>query len=118
MLAEDCAPLVALADGLADAGFAVETLAVTSLKDPQVVADLAARLAALSPAIIVNTTAFSARLAEGGTVLDRAGVPVLQAPLALADRAAWAASPRVPRRHRPRHERRVARGRRPYRCCR
>lgn len=94
VLAEDCAPLEALADALAGQGFAVETLAVTSLKDPVVVADLAARLAAAPPAIVVNTTAFSARLADGGTVLDRAGVPILQAPLALASRDAWAASPR------------------------
>lgn len=94
VLADDCAPLVSLADALAAEGFAVETLAVTSLKDPAVVADLAARLVAAPPAIIVNTTAFSARLGHGGTVLDRAGVPVFQAPLALANREAWAASPR------------------------
>jgi cobaltochelatase CobN len=94
VLADDCAPLVALADALAERGLAVETLAVTSLKDPAVVADLADRLAQHPPALIVNTTAFSARLADGMTVLDRAGVPVLQAPLALATRDAWAASPR------------------------
>jgi cobaltochelatase CobN len=94
VLADDCAPLEALAEALAGEGFSVETLAVTSLKDPAVVAELVARLTAAPPAVIVNTTAFSARLADGGTVLDRAGVPVLQAPLALASRDAWAASMR------------------------
>jgi cobaltochelatase CobN len=94
VLADDVAPLVALADALAAAGLAVDTVAVTSLKDPVVVDGLTRRLAERPPAVVVNTTAFSARLGDGGTVLDRAGVPVLQAPLALAARAAWQASPR------------------------
>ncbi|MBR7518527.1 cobaltochelatase subunit CobN, partial [Mycobacterium tuberculosis] len=70
VLADDCAPLDALADALTARGFAVEAIAVTSLKDPAVVAELTAHLAAAAPAIIVHTTAFSARLADGGTVLD------------------------------------------------
>lgn len=88
-----CALRSALANAAAH-GLAVRALAVTSLQDPAVVAALAERLAQGPPALIVNTTAFSARLADGATVLDRAGVPVLQAPLALATRDARAASPR------------------------
>ncbi|MBP0652159.1 hypothetical protein J8J40_34370, partial [Mycobacterium tuberculosis] len=42
VLADDCAPLDALADALTARGFAVEAIAVTSLKDPAVVAELTA----------------------------------------------------------------------------
>ncbi|MBT9292827.1 cobaltochelatase subunit CobN [Prosthecodimorpha staleyi] len=109
LLAGDTAPLLALADALQASGFAVATLAVTSLKDPRAIEAVAAEIAARPPAVIVNTTAFSARLDAGasarldadsasaaapeaadGTVLDRAGVPVLQAILPTTPRAAWA----------------------------
>ncbi|MCW1841489.1 cobaltochelatase subunit CobN [Prosthecomicrobium hirschii] len=109
LLAGDTAPLLALADALQARGFVVATLSVTSLKDPRAIAAVAAEIAARPPAVIVNTTAFSARLDAGasarldadsasaaaphaadGTVLDRAGVPVLQAILPTTPRAAWA----------------------------
>ncbi len=92
--ASDTAPIAALADALADRGFAVEPRFVTSLKDPRVVTDLGAEIDRLAPAIVVNTTAFSARLDDGGSVLDRAGVPVLQAFHSTATRDVWAASSR------------------------
>jgi len=90
----DTAPIERLADALAARGFHVHAEYVTSLKDPRVVEGLSARIAALAPAIVVNTTAFSARLDDGTSVLDRAGVPVLQAVLSTAAREAWAASNR------------------------
>jgi cobaltochelatase CobN len=93
-LAGDTAPYEALGDALAARGFAVEALYVTSLKDPAVVADLRARLVAAPPDVIVNATAFSARLDEGGTAFDACDAPVLQAAVSLATREQWAASPR------------------------
>ncbi len=90
----DTAPIEKLADALAARGFHVHAEYVTSLKDPRVVEGLTARIEALAPAIAVNTTAFSARLDDGTSVLDRAGVPVLQAVLSTAAREAWEASNR------------------------
>ncbi|NLH83113.1 MAG: cobaltochelatase subunit CobN, partial [Phyllobacteriaceae bacterium] len=92
--AADTAPIVALADALAERGFRVHAEYVSSLKDGRVVEGLSRRLEASRPAVIVNTTAFSARLDDGTTVLDRVGVPVLQAILATSPRDAWAASTR------------------------
>lgn len=90
----DTLPIERLADALAARGFHVHAEYVTSLKDPRVVEGLSARIAALTPAIVINTTAFSARLDDGTSVLDRAGVPVLQAVLSTAAREAWEASNR------------------------
>jgi cobaltochelatase CobN len=93
-LAGDTAPYETLGDALAARGFAVEALYVTSLKDPAVVAPLRARLAAEPPDVIVNATAFSARLDDGSTVFDACDAPVFQAAVSLATRAQWLASPR------------------------
>jgi cobaltochelatase CobN len=92
-LAGDTAPYEALGDALAQ-NFAVEALYVTSLKDPAVVAELRARLAASPPDVIVNATAFSARLDDGGAVFEACDAPVLQAAISLATREQWQASPR------------------------
>ncbi len=92
--AADAAPITALADALAARGFRVRAEWVTSLKDARVVAGLARLIETERPAIVVNTTAFSARLDDGTTVLDRAGVPVLQAVLATCAREAWEGSSR------------------------
>ena len=92
--AADTAPIVALADALAARGLRVHGEWVTSLKDGRVVDGLGRLIDALHPAIVVNTTAFSARLDDGTSVLDRARVPVLQAILATSTRDAWAASTR------------------------
>jgi cobaltochelatase CobN len=92
-LAGDTAPYEALGDALAQ-NFAVEALYVTSLKDPAVVAELRARLADNPPDVIVNATAFSARLDDGGAVFDACDAPVLQAAISLATREQWEASPR------------------------
>ena len=92
-LADDIAPITAMADALAERGLAVEAAFATSLKDAESAAFLSAAIDAFPPDVIVNTTAFSARGAAG-CVLDRADAPVLQAALATSQRQAWAASAR------------------------
>lgn len=91
--AGDTAMGEALAAAIAARGHAPLILALTSLKDPAVTADLAALIATRRPALIVTTTAFSAR--EGADfVLDAADCPVLQAMPIGSAREAWSASPR------------------------
>lgn len=91
--AGDTAMVEAMAQALAQRGLAPLPLALTSLKDPAVIAALSALIAARKPALIVATTAFSAR--DGADfVLDRADCPILQAVPVGSPREAWAASPR------------------------
>ncbi|KPF69668.1 hypothetical protein IP69_09945 [Bosea sp. AAP35] len=91
--AGDTAMGEALAAALAARGTAPLILALTSLKDPAVTAELAALIATRQPAAIVTTTAFSAR--EGADfVLDAADCPVFQAMPVGSTREAWAASAR------------------------
>ncbi|CAN7376215.1 cobaltochelatase subunit CobN [Bosea sp. LjRoot9] len=91
--AGDTAMAEAISAALAARGHAPLILALTSLKDPAVTAELAALIALRKPALIVTTTAFSAR--EGGAfVLDAADCPVLQAVPVGSAREAWNASPR------------------------
>ncbi|BCB21396.1 cobaltochelatase subunit CobN [Bosea sp. ANAM02] len=91
--AGDTAMGEAIATALAARGLAPLPLALTSLKDPVVTAELAALIATRKPALIVTTTAFSAR--EGADfVLDRADCPILQAVPVGSPREAWEASPR------------------------
>ena len=92
-LSDDHAPIVALADALAALGVAVEAVFVASLKDGASEAFLREAIGAFKPDVIVNTTAFSARGADG-CVLDLADAPVLQAALSTSSREAWAASKR------------------------
>ncbi len=93
-LAADTAPVDALADALASRGFAVDAIFVTSLKDAAAIEIVANAIAQYRPDIILNTTAFSARLDAGGSVLDRADAPVLQVALATSSHEAWTASRR------------------------
>jgi cobaltochelatase CobN len=91
--AGDTAMGEALAAALVARGHAPLILALTSLKDPAVTAELAALIAMRPPAAIVTTTAFSAR--EGADfVLDGADCPVFQAMPVGSARDAWAASTR------------------------
>ncbi|POR53185.1 cobaltochelatase subunit CobN [Bosea psychrotolerans] len=91
--AGDTAMAEAISTALAARGHAPLILALTSLKDPTVAAELAALIALRKPALIVTTTAFSAR--EGGDfVLDSADCPVLQAVPVGSAREGWKASPR------------------------
>jgi cobaltochelatase CobN len=91
--AGDTAMGEAIAAALTTRGLAPIPLALTSLKDPAVTAELAALIATRKPALIVTTTAFSAR--EGADfVLDGADCPILQAVPVGSPREAWEASPR------------------------
>jgi cobaltochelatase CobN len=99
-MAADSAPISALAQALGERGFAVESLAVTSLKDPAAMAALEVELARQRPDIVLNTTAFSGRGGEGGGVLDQADAPVFQVMLSGARLEPWRASTRGLRRWR------------------
>ncbi len=78
------------ADGSARCARACAPLAVAvnSLKDPLAKPELKALIAAHKPAIILNTTAFSATAEDDTTVLDDADAPVLQVVLSGSPRAA------------------------------
>ena len=94
-LADDLAPIDALANALEARGFAVTCAYVTSLKDAAVRAPLSELISREKFDIVLNATAFSARLDKGGGgVLDEADAPVLQVVLAGAGVEAWAASTR------------------------
>jgi len=94
MLAADTVPVTALAYALATRGFAVTAAYVTSLKDAAVIAPLRDLIAAETPDVILNLTAFSAGLDGGGSVLDSADAPVFQLVLSGGGRAQWAESQR------------------------
>ena len=94
-LANDVAPIGALAEALDKRGLATTSVYVTSLKDEAALAPLRALIARRSFDVVINATAFSARLDEsGGTVLDSIDAPVLQVVLAGIGFEAWRASPR------------------------
>ncbi|MBV1701060.1 MAG: cobaltochelatase subunit CobN [Hyphomicrobiales bacterium] len=94
-LADDTAPVLALAQGLAARGFSVAACYITSLKDGAATRLLACEIAAHPPEIILNTTAFAARDTHGAAfVLDACDAPVMQVVLAGTSAAQWQASPR------------------------
>src|SRR5262249_55477986 len=94
-LANDLAPIEALARALRDKGFAVASVFVTSLKDESALEPLRALLDRQRFDVVLNATAFSARLDEReGTALDSLDAPVLQVVLAGAGLDAWRTSPR------------------------
>jgi cobaltochelatase CobN len=93
-MAGDTAPIDALADALHARGMSLESVYVASLKDESVRASLSRLIADEAYDVILNATAFSARLDTGGGVLDAADAPVLQVILAGATSAQWAASSR------------------------
>ncbi|WMS44308.1 cobaltochelatase subunit CobN [Acuticoccus sp. MNP-M23] len=95
LLAEDIAPVHALAGALAARGMAAVPLFVPSLKGDDVAAFLARAVEAVKPEAIVTTTAFAAAGGGDGLPLfERLGVPVFQAALATTTRSAWAGSER------------------------
>jgi cobaltochelatase CobN len=94
LLASDMAPIDTLADALAARGFAVEAMFVTSLKDRAAADVIANTMGEYRPDIILNTTAFSARLDDGASILDCADAPVLQVALATSSHETWLASRR------------------------
>ncbi len=94
LLAADTAPLETLAQALASRGLRPVGLFVGSLKDQETAGFVGSRLSDLKPGIILNATAFSARVDDGGSPLDAADVPVLQLMLAGSTREAWSESSR------------------------
>jgi cobaltochelatase CobN len=94
LMAGDIAPVTALMAALERQGLAPLGVAVSSLKDPAIRSPLEDLLVARKPAIILNTTAFSAMREDDTTVLDTADVPVLQVVLSGSTREAWQSSPR------------------------
>jgi cobaltochelatase CobN len=90
LLANDVAPIDALADALSGRGIDARPIFVTSLKDSTSVAFVEKAIADLKPAAIITATAFAAGAEPGvQTLFDRAGVPVFQAITATTRRDAW-----------------------------
>jgi len=90
LLASDTAAVDALCSALAARALAPAPLFVTSLKETAGANFVRAALARFSPALILTTTAFAVgNELDESTVLDAAGVPVLQVVLANTKRAAW-----------------------------
>jgi len=94
LLAADLAPIEALARALEREGLNVRALYVGSLKDGDTAAFVAERLREWRPEIILNATAFSARLDDAPSPLEAAGAPILQLVLAGSGRDAWQGSSR------------------------
>ena len=94
LMAADTAPITALMEALERQELAPLAVAVNSLKDPLARPELQALIAEHRPAVILNTTAFSARAVDDTTVLDDADAPVLQVVLSGSPRAAWQESRR------------------------
>ena len=94
-LANDLEPIEALARALRDKGCAVTGVFVTSLKDDAALAPLRAFLAGRSFDVVLNATAFSARLdADERTALDALDAPIMQVVLAGVGLDAWRVSQR------------------------
>ncbi len=93
VLSADTAPIQALATALEARGLIPYALYVPSLKAPDSAAWTEQTLRSLDPAVILNTTAFSARTHEKSP-LDAPGCPVLQLVLAGSTREAWSSSAR------------------------
>jgi len=94
LLAGDLAPVTALARALDKEGLNARALYVGSLKDRATGAFVAAKLRDWRPSIVLNATAFSARLDDAPSALEAADAPVLQIVFAGSDRDTWEASPR------------------------
>ncbi|MBL4929731.1 cobaltochelatase subunit CobN [Fuscibacter oryzae] len=90
----DLDPVDALFGALRDRGFHPVGLFVPSLKASGARAFLEQALAGLSPAAIVNLTAFSGKDATGSSPLDAPGCPVFQVALSTARRRDWAMATR------------------------
>ena len=88
-LSNDMAPLEALEKALAARGMATTSVYVASLKDPNVQKPLSDLLKRRRFDVVLNATAFSARVDDGGAALDAADAPVLQVVLAGSTLAEW-----------------------------
>ncbi|MBS0222242.1 MAG: cobaltochelatase subunit CobN [Proteobacteria bacterium] len=94
LLSGDMAPITALMEAIDRRGLAPLAIAVGSLKDHAIEAELTSLIERRRPAIILNTTAFSAMREDDTTVLDAADVPVLQVVLSGSPQEAWRESGR------------------------
>jgi len=94
LTAADTASVAALIEALRARGLDAVGLFAPSLKQPAAAAWLKDRIAAATPAAIVNATAFSGKGDDGTSPLDVADVPVFQVALATAGRTAWEAAER------------------------
>ncbi|WP_333792822.1 cobaltochelatase subunit CobN [Hyphomicrobium sp.] len=94
LLAGDMKPVSMLAKELARRGLRAISVAVTSLKDPEVAAPVEDLIARVRPDVILNATAFSALRADETTLLDAADCAVLQVALAGHPREAWSEASR------------------------
>jgi len=94
LLAADYEPVTTLMSALDREGLSSLAIAVSSLKDKAIEAGLTRLIETHRPAVILNSTAFSAMREDDTTVLDAADVPVLQVVLSGSAREAWAESGR------------------------
>jgi cobaltochelatase CobN len=92
LLAGDTAPVEALARALDAEGLNARALYVGSLKDRSTIDFVAAALRDWQPSVVLNATAFSARLDDAPSALEAPGVPVLQLVFAGCTRQAWESS--------------------------
>ena len=90
----DTGPITALLRNLRARGVQSVGLFAPSLKAPAAADWLREQIAVLSPAAIINATAFSGKGASGTSPLDAANVPVFQIALATSRRKAWAEAER------------------------
>ncbi|MDB5379597.1 MAG: cobaltochelatase subunit CobN, partial [Rubritepida sp.] len=91
LLAEDAAPVAALAEALEGQGISAVPLFVASLKEAESLAFVRGAMAVLRPCVIVTTTGFAS---GDAATLGAPGVPILQAVMATTSRNAWEGSPR------------------------
>lgn len=94
LTAADTDTVDALIRSLRSAGFAATGVFAPSLKVPGFADWLSPHLARLTPAAVVNATAFSARADDGSTPFDAGDFPVFQIALSTARRRDWATSDR------------------------
>jgi cobaltochelatase CobN len=88
-LSGDVAPIIACAEALSRRGARVQAIYVSSLKDKEAAAWLRDVLIRERPDVILNSTAFAARMDEDASPLEAADAPILQMIHAGAGRAAW-----------------------------
>lgn len=94
LLAADFAPIAALAQALGREGLNVRALYAGSLKDRDTAEFIAKTLRGWAPQVVLNITAFSARIDDRPSPLEAPGVPVLQGVISGSSEAAWASSQR------------------------
>ncbi len=94
VLAGDTAPIAACANALAGRGFRVLAAYVPSLKDDEAAAWLREYLARERPDVVLNSTAFAARMDGDASPLEAADAPILQLIHAGSAATAWRSDPR------------------------